>query len=69
MSIKLILIMVLAGLTVLFIIQNVAIVEIRFLFWSMQMSRSLFMFFLLVIGLIIGWILHGISTGRNRTKK
>lgn len=69
MNIKLIFILALAGLTVLFIIQNVAIVEIRFLFWSMQMSRALFMFFLLAIGLIIGWISHSISAGRNRTKK
>jgi putative membrane protein len=69
MSIKLILILVLAGLTVLFIIQNEAIVEIRFLFWSIQMSRLLFMFFLLVIGLIIGWISRGISIVRHRTKK
>jgi uncharacterized integral membrane protein len=69
MSAKLILILVLAGLTVIFIIQNVAIVEISFLFWSIQMSRALFMFFLLAIGLIIGWISHSITTSRNKTKK
>jgi putative membrane protein len=55
---KLILILVLAGLSVMFIIQNVNVVEIRFLFWSIQMSRALLMFFLFAIGIIIGWFLQ-----------
>ena len=54
MNYKLILILVLAGLSVIFIIQNVDVVEIRFLFWSIQMSRALLMFFLFAIGIIIG---------------
>ena len=58
MNYKLIFILILAGLAVLFLIQNVAVVEIQFLFWSIQMSRSLLIFFLLAIGIIIGWFLH-----------
>ena len=58
MNAKLILVLVLTGATVLFIIQNVAVVEIQFLFWSIQMSRSLLMFFLLAVGMLIGWFLH-----------
>ena len=58
MSNKLIISLVLAGLVVLFVIQNVSVVEIRFLFWTFAMSRSLFMIFLLVIGIIVGWLLH-----------
>jgi lipopolysaccharide assembly protein A len=59
MSSKMISILMVAGFTALFIMQNVAIVEIQFLFWSVQMSRSLLMFLLLAIGVIIGWLLHG----------
>lgn len=59
MNYKLILILTLAGLAVLFIIQNIAAVEIQFLFWSIQMSRSLLIFSMLAIGFIIGWFLHG----------
>lgn len=59
MNFKLLLILVLAGLVVLFIIQNVAVVEIQFLLWSTQMPRSLLMFLLLAIGITIGWFLHG----------
>jgi len=59
MNARLLLILVVSGLAVLFIIQNVAVVEIQFLFWSIQMSRSLLIFILLAIGMIIGWVLRG----------
>lgn len=59
MNYKMLLILTLFGLAVLFIIQNVAVVEIQFLFWATQMPRSLLMFLLLAIGVIIGWFLHG----------
>lgn len=58
MNVKIISIVILVTLVVLFIIQNVAVLEITFLFWSLQMSRALFIFFLLAIGIIIGWLLH-----------
>tara|TARA_R110002095_G_scaffold8236_2_gene13993 strand:- start:503 stop:739 length:237 start_codon:yes stop_codon:yes gene_type:complete len=58
MNLKMLFILILAGLAVLFIIQNVAIVEVQFLFWAIQMPRSLLIFLLLVIGVIIGWFLH-----------
>jgi len=55
---KLLIILILAGLAVLFIVQNVVVVEIQFLIWSIQMSLSLLVFLLLAIGIIIGWSLH-----------
>lgn len=58
MNFKMIVILMLLALAALFIIQNVAMVEIQFLFWSMQMSRSMLIFMLLVIGVVIGWFLH-----------
>ena len=66
MNSKLVLVLVLAGFTILFIIQNVAVVEIQFLFWSIQMSRSMLILFLLAIGMIIGWFLHGHLRYRKR---
>ena len=58
MNARLLLILVASGVAVLFIIQNVAVVEIQFLFWSIQMSRSLLIFILLAVGMIIGWVLR-----------
>ena len=59
MNIKLIFVLVLAGLAVIFIVQNVTVVEVRFLLWSIEISRALLMFLLLAVGIVIGWFLHG----------
>ncbi|MBU0681625.1 MAG: LapA family protein [Proteobacteria bacterium] len=56
---KLVVSLILAGLAVLFVVQNVAVVEISFMFWSIAMSRALLIFFVLATGIVIGWLLHG----------
>lgn len=66
MHIKLILVLILSGLAVLFIVQNVAVVEIQFLIWSLSLSRSLLMFLLLAIGVVVGWLLHSYMLHRRR---
>ena len=42
-------------LVIVFLIQNAAIVEIRFLFWNLAVPRSLLIVMLLLIGMIVGW--------------
>lgn len=66
MNFKLISIIVLIALVSLFIVQNIAIVEFKYLFWSVQMSRAIFMLILLMIGIVIGWILHAHFTNNNK---
>jgi putative membrane protein len=61
MNYKLILGIALAGMAVLFIIQNVTVVELKFLFWTLSMSRALLMLLILSLGFILGWLLHGYS--------
>ncbi|MGD8885324.1 MAG: LapA family protein [Gammaproteobacteria bacterium] len=63
---KLIVSLVLAGLAVLFIVQNVAVVDIKFLFWKLSMSRALFMFIMLAIGILVGWTLHSLHQHRKK---
>ena len=65
MNYKKILILILAGLAALFIIQNMAVVEIQFLFWSVSLSRSLVIFLLLAVGIAIGWFLHSFINHRR----
>jgi len=65
MNAKLIICLILAGLVVIFIIQNVTVINIRFLFWTLSMSRALLMFFVLAIGMVIGWSLHSLSVSRR----
>ena len=59
MNLKLILILSLIALGTLFIVQNVETVELSFLFWTISMSRALMFVFLLIIGIVTGWLLHG----------
>ena len=58
---KIILSVVLGGFAVLFIIQNFAVISIRFLVWTLSISSSLMMFLLLLTGFILGWLLHNYS--------
>jgi uncharacterized integral membrane protein len=58
MNKKIISILVLIALIVVFIIQNFSVIKITFLFWSIEMSRALLVFFLIAIGIAIGWLLH-----------
>jgi len=70
MNFKLMTVLVLGGLAVLFIFQNVAVVEVQFLFWSMQVSRALLMFLLFAVGIIVGWFLHSFfNFRRGKTKQ
>ena len=47
----------LIGVVVIFVLQNTQVVEVRFLFWTILMSRALILFATLAIGLIGGWLL------------
>ena len=64
---KLVLSLIIAGLSVLFVIQNVAVVEVRFLLWSLHMTLSLLVFLLFASGLIVGWIIHSHWAYRRKT--
>ncbi len=50
--------LVLAALTILFILQNIAVININFLFWTFFISRSVLIFLVLLIGMVIGWLLR-----------
>jgi H+/Cl- antiporter ClcA len=60
-NIKIILSVILGGFAVLFIIQNFAVTNVRFLYWTLSISSSLLMFLLLLTGFILGWLLHNYS--------
>lgn len=58
MNLKLFTILVLIALATIFIVQNAAVVELRFLFWTMSMSRALMFVLLVLIGIAVGWLLR-----------
>ena len=69
MNAKLTLIVVLSGIVLVFVTQNVAAVEVTFLLWSISLSRALLIFFALAIGILIGWFLHNYAEYRHWKKK
>ncbi len=54
MTPKRVALLVMVLLFVVFVVQNAQVVEVRFLFWKTQASRSLVLLGTLVVGLIIG---------------
>lgn len=67
MNLKLILLLLLSSVAVVFVAQNVTVVEISFLYWRASMSSALLIFFSLITGFILGWFLHSYLLHR-RTK-
>jgi uncharacterized integral membrane protein len=58
-NIRLIGSLLLVGLIVVFVVQNTASVEVRFLFWRGELPRSILIFLVLVIGIVVGWLIRG----------
>lgn len=65
MDMKLALILLLTTLAAVFIAQNVALVEVGFLYWTVTTSRALLIFFTLLFGFVMGWFLHGFMLHRK----
>lgn len=67
-TMKLVVSLLLTGLIVLFVVQNTESVEVSFFFWEISMSRSLLIFFLLAIGILVGWLLNSYMSHRSGKK-
>ena len=52
-----ILFILLIGVVLIFVVQNTQVVDVKFLFWSLSMSRALILLITLAIGLVGGWLL------------
>lgn len=51
--------LILLVMVIIFIVQNATVVDIQLPFWKVPTSRSLMIFFVLAIGIVIGWITAG----------
>lgn len=69
--IKFITIGLLATLLLVFIVQNAALVEFKFLFWSITMRRAVMILSVFAIGFIFAWVIRGFLAHReiNRWRK
>ena len=60
MTIKLVITTALIILVMIFAVQNAAVVGIRLLFWDVAIPRSLLIFMMLFIGIVVGWFLRSV---------
>ena len=60
MTFKLVITTALIILVMVFAVQNAAVVDIRLLFWDVALPRSLLIFMMLLIGVVIGWFLRSV---------
>jgi len=67
MKIKLYIGLALLGLVLIFILQNTEMVNLRFLFWQLTLSRALLLFMVFACGLAAG-LLFGALARRPRKK-
>ncbi len=65
MHLNKILVLILVGITGLFILQNLAVVEIQFLFWSFSLPRAILLLIILAIGFLTGWLVKSHFTHRE----
>lgn len=54
---RIIVFIVLIGSVLVFVVQNTQVVEVKFLVWTLSMSRALLLLITLAIGLVGGWLL------------
>jgi len=67
MKIKLYIGLALLGLVLIFILQNTEVVNLKFLFWQLTLSRALLLLLVFVCGLATG-LLFGALARRPRKK-
>ena len=68
MSARFIVILGVTILLVIFVIQNKAPLQVKFLFWSWIMSRSVLILLVFALGLIFGWISLAWSERKKRKR-
>ncbi len=67
LNFRLIATLVLILFVFVFALQNAQMVEIKLLFWQLEFPRSLLIFLMLLIGIVIGWFSRAMwKVSRNR---
>jgi uncharacterized integral membrane protein len=59
-------ILILLAVVAVFALQNTSVVDVRFLFWTVSMSRILLVLVLLAVGILLGWLANSAWRYRRR---
>ncbi len=63
---KMIAILILAVLLLIIVIQNSNVAELHLLFWKVSMSLIILIFFVTLIGFVIGYLAHHFVTEQKK---
>jgi uncharacterized integral membrane protein len=66
MRIKLVTACAVLVLLLVFALQNAAVIDIRFFWWDIRISRSLLIFVVLLTGVVLGWFTGSMVRLRKR---
>lgn len=66
MNVKLTTGFVLLILLIIFIIQNTEVVNVRFLFWGLSLSRVLMIFLVFLSGGVVGWVANTVYRSHRK---
>ncbi len=69
MSVKKVSIWVIIFLILIFILQNLDVIDVDFLFWSIKVSLLLVILLPFVLGVLLGWLLTTMYSRNRRQKK
>lgn len=69
MKAKIIIMLILIGIFILFVIQNIEVVNIHFLFFSFPISQVLLLFIVFAVGVIVGMMLPGLLSDKKQPIK
>jgi putative membrane protein len=69
MNFKMGIVAILAFFALIFVAQNIDVITVKFLLWELSMSRAVLLFFSLLLGFIIGWLLHSYMAYRKDKKE
>jgi putative membrane protein len=66
---KFILGIIIGILVIIFMVQNAQVVEIKFLAWTITISRALMVLIVFVFGIFIGWVVRSIGYRKKRREE
>jgi uncharacterized integral membrane protein len=67
MKLKSALLLIPVLLFLIFVLQNTQVVEVKFIAWTVSMSRALLLLGTLVVGLVLGWLFKALTSRKARS--
>ena len=61
--------LVIGILVIVFILQNIEMVEVTFLAWTISVNRAVMVLVVFAVGIILGWIVGSLGRRRRAAKQ